>query len=481
MDQNKLLRAIARIHAYGRPVDMAKPFLIADRYKGVGTGFFISRDGLYVLTCSHVVDSADTVTIMLPLLGLTEYPASVLGIVPGYDIAVLAVDSPELRTEVSPLSLGKSDALQLGQKLTAVGYPLGQTAIKVSDGVYAGFQEKLQHTVSISPGNSGGPLMDEAGTVVGINSSGIVSPEASNVGFAIPIEMFELMSAAIFAQTPGPPSPERVIRLPLFGLEFAPITRSHSRAVGASACFSSPQDGGVQVVSVISGPSMASLQAGDILVEFDGTPIDTIGEMNVPWNYQKVRLEDVLVRSVADREYELRVWKQASHTCAVVRVRPSIPTSSALRMLYPPYDKVPYVVVLGLVIMPLVANHAFTPPLAQTYLCKKAPELTEPSLVIAHVFNGTLAQIEGPLHAGDEVSHVNDKKVESVDDVLLSLSQFVTTSTGKQVVTITSSNGKVFMVDTVDALRSEERASTENIYKPEPTLMKFLGVERTAH
>ena len=215
MDQNKLLRAIARIHAYGRPVDFTKPFLAADRFKGVGTGFFIhpptpTPTYLYVLTCAHVVDSADTVTIMLPLLGLSEYTASVLGLVPGYDIAVLAVPVSDsaLLGQASPLTLGKSDSLKLGQKLTAVGYPLGQTAIKVSDGVYAGFQEKLQHTVSISPGNSGGPLMTEDGLVVGINSSGILSPEASNVGFAVPIEMFSLMSTPIFAQTPGPPSPE---------------------------------------------------------------------------------------------------------------------------------------------------------------------------------------------------------------------------------------------------------------------------------
>jgi S1-C subfamily serine protease len=484
MDQNKLLRAIARIHAYGRPVDMAKPFLTADRFKGVGTGFFISppnvnQDYLYVLTCSHVVDSADTVTIMLPLLGLSEHPASVLGLVPEYDIAVLAVPANTL-LQVSPLPLGKSDELKLGQKLTAVGYPLGQTAIKVSDGVYAGFQEKLQHTVSISPGNSGGPLMTEDGSVVGVNSSGILSPEASNVGFAVPIEMYSLVSASIFAHTPGPPSPERVIRLPVFGFEFSPITRSHSRAVGASACFSSPQDGGVQVVTVVPGTGMSSaVSPGDILVEFDGMPIDTIGEISVPWNYQKVRLQDVLVRSVEDREYEVRVWKHDTGTCAVSRVTPKLSSIPAFRMLYPPYDTVPYLIVLGLVIMPLLGNHALTPVTAKTYLCKEIEELEKPSLVISHVFNGTLAQIEGPLYAGDEVSHVNDKKVTTIKDVLLALQNFTTTQTGKKVITIKTNNGKVFMVNTLDALHSEERASTENIYTPEPTLLKYLSVERT--
>lgn len=485
MDQNKLLRAIARIHAYGRPVDMVKPFLTADRFKGVGTGFFISpptpsQNYLYVLTCAHVVDSADTVTIMLPLLGLTEYPASVLGFVPGYDIAVLAVPRASSLHEASPLTLGRSDELKLGQKLNAVGYPLGQTAIKVSDGVYAGFQEKLQHTVSISPGNSGGPLMTEDGSVVGINSSGILSPEASNVGFAVPIEMFSLTSAAIFAQTPGPPSPERVIRLPIFGFEFSPITRSHSRAVGADACFSTPQDGGVQVVSTIPGSAMETVVSpGDILVEFDGMPIDTIGEISVPWNYQKVRLQDVLVRA-EEREYEVRVWKPTGG-CAVARVKPRPSTSLAFRLIYPPYDTVPYVVALGLVIMPLLGNHAFAPAVAKTYMCKEPAELAKPALIVAHVFNGTLAQIEGPLHAGDEVSHVNGERVETIAEVLLSLCKATTTPTGKEVMTVKTKNGKVFMVNMLDALQSEERAASENIYKPEPTLLRYLSVDRTKH
>ena len=486
MDQNKLLRAIARIHAYGRPVDFTKPFLAADRFKGVGTGFFIhpptpTPTYLYVLTCAHVVDSADTVTIMLPLLGLSEYTASVLGLVPGYDIAVLAVPVSDsaLLGQASPLTLGKSDSLKLGQKLTAVGYPLGQTAIKVSDGVYAGFQEKLQHTVSISPGNSGGPLMTEDGLVVGINSSGILSPEASNVGFAVPIEMFSLMSTPIFAQTPGPPSPERVIRLPMFGFEFAPITRSHSRAVGASTCSSTSYEGGVQITSIIPGSSMGSMSPGDILVEFDGMAIDTIGEMDVPWNYQKVRLQDVLVRCVEGREYEIRVWKQDSGSCMVKRVKPRPSMSPSLRLIYPPYDRVPYMIVLGLVIMPLLGNHLFAPTVAKTYMCKKPTDLANPCLIIAHVFNGTLAQIEGPLHAGDEVSHVNDVKVNTLEDVLASLCKF-TTINGSKVLTVKTKNGKVFMVNTLDALQSEERASVEKIYTPEPTLLKYLSVERTS-
>lgn len=487
MDQEKLLRTVARIHAYGRPVDVTKPFITADRYKGVGTGFFIpppthaDSEDLYLLTCAHVVDSADSVTIMLPLHGLTEHPASVLAFIPSYDLALIAVPGANttLSQQTEPVTLGSSDKLKLGQKLTAVGYPLGQTAIKVSDGVYAGFQEKLQHTVSISPGNSGGPLMDESGAVVGVNSSGIVSPEASNVGFAVPIEMFALMSNQMFARSRGAPSPERVIHLPIFGFEFAPITKSHSRVVSTATCSSNPHDGGVQIVSVVPGSAMASVvEQGDILVEFDGTPIDTIGEIVVPWNYQKVRLQDMLVRSVQDREYDLRVWKQATRSCAEYKVKPRPGAQNGLRMIYSPYDVVPYTVVVGLVIMPLLANHAMAPATAQTYLRKNTEDLAKPSLIITHVFNGTLAQIEGPVYAGDELSHVNGREVTTLDDVHAAIVQDDTDADTRRVVTFRTCDGKLLVLNHMDALQSEQRAMSEKLYDPEPTFMKFLSLER---
>ena len=471
-------------------MDITKPFLVADRMKGVGTGAFVeppstaSTEYLYILTCSHCVDMAESVTVMLPLRGLMEYTAHVVSIIPRYDLAIVAMPDTDgsLRKQVEVLPLGSSANLQLGQKLTAVGYPLGSTALKASDGVYAGFQERLQHTVSISPGNSGGPLMNEAGQIVGVNNSGVLSLEASNVGFAIPIECYTLMKQQLFQPAPaGPPAPDRVIQVPVFGFEYAPITRSHARAVGATACLSNDADGGVQIITVLEGSPMhaSGVQPDDILVEFDGTPIDTMGEMNVAWNYQKVRLQDVLTRSVEPREYPLRLWKASTQTCTVLNARPQVFTPGALRTLYPPYDPVEYVVAVGLVIMPMVGNHATYPATMATYLCKKLGELTRPHLIVAHVFTGTIAQIEGPLVAGDELTHVNNVEVKSLVDMRAALPQPVTTAAGFTVLTFRTCLGKTLMVNTLDALATEERASAEKLYTPDANLMSALSTERT--
>jgi len=476
MDQDRLLRSVVRIHSYGRPVDMEKPFVTTDRFKGVGTGFFINGGGdgnlLYVLTCAHVVDGADSVTILLPLLGGTEHPASVLSFVPEYDIAILVVTKQLPQT--SALELGSSVSLKLGQPLTAVGYPLGQTAIKVSDGVYAGFQEALQHTVSLSPGNSGGPLINADGAVVGVNSSGVM--DASNVGYAVPIEMFMNMRDRMFHPAPeGGPRPERVVHLPIYGIEYAPITKFHSESVGASKC----GGGGVQIVSVIPGTGMhdAGVVVGDILTQFNGMKINTIGEVDVSWNYQKVLLKNVLKRYVEDMEYEIRIWQASSKTCKTLNVKPRPNPHIAMRDIFPPHDMVPYIVVTGIVIMPLIHNHEMCPRLSRMYTCKETIELTKPSLVVSHIFNGTLAQIEGGVYVGDEISKVNDVEVHTLDDVRKALVKCKHIG-GYKMLAFTTSKGKMLVLNTLDVLQSEQHALSENLYTPDPVLLKYLRADR---
>ena len=484
MDQEKLLKSVVRIHAYGRPIDFCKPFLSADRFKGVGTGFVVQppphadTSHIYVVTCAHVVDGADSVSIMLPLLGMNEYPASVLALIPNFDIAVVAIPNTQgdLDQKTIPLQLGTSHDLKMGQKLVAVGYPLGQTGIKVSDGVYSGFQDKLQHTVSISPGNSGGPLIDEKHTVVGINSSGIVSPEASNIGFAVPIELYTSRTKHVFQLKPGTPAPERVLRQPIFGFGFAPITRSHSKIIGACV----GEHGGVQIVFILQGSEMAKhMHTGDILVEFDGMPIDTIGEVEVPWTSQRVTLQNVLERAVdVEKEYQIKFWSQSKGTCQNASIKPNLVTQNGMRKLHPPHDVTPYTTVLGMIIMPLLANHSLCPQLIHTYSTKNPEQLNTPSLVVCHVYNGTIAQIQGPTQIGDEIAVVNGIPVTNLEEFDNALPKVQEINQHK-VVTIQTTDGKTFMVNSLDALQCENNARKENLYVPNPGFLAAVSTQRS--
>ncbi|MBW3573110.1 MAG: trypsin-like peptidase domain-containing protein, partial [Gemmatimonadetes bacterium] len=165
---------------------------------GSGSGFIMTPDG-YILTNNHVVEGADRVNVILA--DKREFEARVVGRDPNTDIAVVKVDARNLPT----VRLGDADALEVGDWVLALGYPLdlGQTTtagivsakgrsigIMGRSGAEAPLEHFIQTDAAINPGNSGGPLVDLQGRVIGINSA-IASPTGfySGYGFAVPINL----------------------------------------------------------------------------------------------------------------------------------------------------------------------------------------------------------------------------------------------------------------------------------------------------
>lgn len=164
------------------------PFLVRDRVAPrFGTGFLL-EDG-YLATNYHVVADAQQTTVFFGEYGL---PAQVIGIDPTLDVAVLWTVQP-----ADALEFADSDQLEIGQEAFVIGFPLG-LGKTITSGVVSGVSRILPTTTSswlspyiqtdaaISPGNSGGPLMDDCGRVIGMITSGISENGAENIGFAIP-------------------------------------------------------------------------------------------------------------------------------------------------------------------------------------------------------------------------------------------------------------------------------------------------------
>ncbi len=162
---------------------------------GTGTGFIISSDG-EILTNFHVIENAEVLTITM--YDGTEYPAKVLGYEAESDVALLKIEAEGL----TPVTLGDSDALYVGEQIAAIGNPLGELTYTMTVGyvsakgraVYTDEMpiNMMQIDAAINPGNSGGPLFNLDGEVVGITTakySGTVSGSATieGIGFAIPI------------------------------------------------------------------------------------------------------------------------------------------------------------------------------------------------------------------------------------------------------------------------------------------------------
>ncbi len=237
----------------------------ASEFRAVGSGFIISDDG-YVVTNNHVIEHAEKIDVVLQ--DGTRYEATVQGRDPKTDLALLKVDADE---ELPFVVLGSSDDAEVGDWVLAVGNPFGLggtvTAGIISArgrDIQAGpFDDFLQIDAPINRGNSGGPLFDGSGRVIGINTA-IYSPSGGSVGigFAIPSEM----ASDIIDQL----KVAGVVERGWLGVEFQPV----NEAVAASLGLDGAQ--GALVAGVVEdGPAeKAGVQVGDVILRMDGEKLD---------------------------------------------------------------------------------------------------------------------------------------------------------------------------------------------------------------
>jgi len=236
---------------------------------GLGSGFIVSADGL-VLTNAHVVKGASDVTVKLT--DRREFRAKVLGSDPKTDVAVLKIDAHNLPT----VRLGSTRDLQVGEWVLAIGSPFGFEN-SVTAGVVSAKGRSLpddslvpfiQTDVAVNPGNSGGPLFNARGEVVGINSQ-IYSRSGGyqGVSFAIPIELAAKVQEQIVATGK--------VRHAQLGVAVQEV----NQAFAESFALDKPEGALVASVTPGSPAEKAGLQAGDVIRQVDGQPIVASGDL----------------------------------------------------------------------------------------------------------------------------------------------------------------------------------------------------------
>lgn len=238
---------------------------------GGGTGFIISSDGM-ILTNRHVVSDTEA-EYSVVLNDGTSYDAKVLSRDMFNDIAILKIETKDLPI----VDLGDSDLLKVGDTAIAIGYTLAEYKNTVTKGIISGLGRELnenytnliQTDAAINQGNSGGPLINLAGQVIGINVAIDRSGQAEGVGFAIPIN--QAKSAIESVKQYG-----RIIR-PMLGVRYRPITtqfaKKNSLPYEYGALIMAPD---AETLAVIPGSpaDKAGLEEGDIILELNGTKID---------------------------------------------------------------------------------------------------------------------------------------------------------------------------------------------------------------
>jgi serine protease Do len=250
--------------------------------KGVGTGFIVRQDGIVVTNC-HVVEGGSKITVSTSAEKPTQYDARVIGGDCQHDLAVLKIDATGLPT----VPLGDSGALQLGQRVVAIGYALAlEGGPTVTSGIVSSldrtitvpdpsctvcdngrrvYTDVVQTDAAINHGNSGGPLLDMAGHVVGINSAG--DDNAQNIGFAIGIDS---VKSAIEQAINNPAAAAAYL-----GVSSETVTPAMAGQLGLAV------DSGAYVVATTDGgpAAQAGVKDGDIIVAIDGKTVSSADDV----------------------------------------------------------------------------------------------------------------------------------------------------------------------------------------------------------
>ena len=272
--------------------DMFKEFNKPTERKAtaLGSGFIINKDGI-VVTNNHVIQGAED--IIVSVNGSTEYKAKVIGTDPYMDLAVLQIQSDE---KFIPVSFGDSDNARVGDWVIAIGNPFGFGGT-VTSGIISSrnrdigltrYDDFIQTDASINQGNSGGPLFNLDGKVVGINTA-IIAPGSSGsigIGFAIP-------------SNPASKVVDQLIKYGetkrgWLGVRIQEVTKE----IAEVEKLEKPAGALVASVSENSPADKAGVKAGDIILEFDGKEVDTMR-----------KLPKLVAQTEVGKKVILKIWR----------------------------------------------------------------------------------------------------------------------------------------------------------------------------
>ena len=235
----------------------------------LGSGFVVSKDG-YVVTNNHVIDGADEILVEFP--DLTEYSAKVVGIDRNIDIALLKIETDR---PLPFVEFGDSDLSRVGDWVMAIGNPLGQ-GFSVSAGIVSArnrtlsgsYDDYIQTDAAINRGNSGGPLFNMDGDVIGVNTA-ILSPTGGSIGIGFS------MSSNVVSPVVEQLKEFGEVRRGWLGVTIGPVTEDIAETLGMDKAV------GAIVSDITSGGPAddAGIEVADVIVLFDGQSVANSGEL----------------------------------------------------------------------------------------------------------------------------------------------------------------------------------------------------------
>jgi serine protease Do len=270
--------------------DMFKEFGTPQKRKAsaLGSGFIIDSKGI-VITNNHVISGAEDIVVTVD--GNKDYKAKVIGADPLSDIAVLQINSKD---KFIPVKFGNSDKARIGDWVIAIGNPLGLGGT-VTSGIISArnrtiglsrYEDYIQTDASINQGNSGGPLFDMRGDVIGINTAILGQSGSIGIGFSIPSNSAKKVVDQLirYGET----------KRGWLGVRIQVVTKE----IASIEKLGEPRGALVASVAENSPSDKANIKAGDIIIEFNGTPIKEMKE-----------LPKIVAQTEVGKIVEVKVWR----------------------------------------------------------------------------------------------------------------------------------------------------------------------------
>ncbi len=287
--------------------DMFKEFGSPQERKSaaLGSGFIIDEKGI-VVTNNHVIQDAEDIIVRVN--GDKEYKANVIGADPLSDIAVLQLDTQE---KFIPVKFGNSDKARIGDWVIAIGNPFGLGGT-VTSGIISArnrsiglsrYEDYIQTDASINSGNSGGPLFDMNGDVIGINTAILGRSGSIGIGFSIPSNSAKIVIDQLikFGET----------KRGWLGVRIQDVTKE----IAEIEKLDKPRGALVASVADNSPSDKAGVKAGDIILEFNGEKIKQMKELPI-----------IVARTEVGKKVEVKIWrdkKEISKTITLGRLETS--------------------------------------------------------------------------------------------------------------------------------------------------------------
>jgi serine protease Do len=345
--------------------------------KGLGSGFIISEDG-YIITNNHVVEKADDIKVILE--DGESYKANIIGKDPKTDLALLKI---EPKHKLNAVNLGRSNTLEIGDWVVAIGNPFGlghtvTTGIVSAKGRSLGlgaYDDFIQTDAAINPGNSGGPLFNLNGEVVGVNTAIIAGGQG--IGFAIPVDMARNVVEQL--QNKG-----KVVRGWL-GVLVQQITPE----IAESLNLSQPEGALVSDVTPGGPADKAGIKRGDVIVAFDGNKIEDMPDLpkTVATNEPGTKSKLTFLRNGKEKTVDLTLGELPEE----VAVSTSVTNNKVERNL-------------GLIVQEI------NPQIQRRFRLEESK-----GVIITNVNPGSIGY-EAGLMAGDIILEMNKQHIENLDD-----------------------------------------------------------------